>query len=64
MRDAKGALQGNFIDLFGSAARTLTIRGEPLVRLRTPLCGGEQGARAMFVNELRVSFGTYSPEWL
>lgn len=42
MRDAKDALQDNFIGLFGSGVQSPKRRGEAVVRLRTPLYEGEQ----------------------
>jgi len=61
MRDAKGRFQRKLIDLFGSAFESRTERERTFVRLRTPLCGREQLTRALFVNEMRASFRTYSP---
>ena len=61
MRDAKGMLRCNFINLFGSAAKALRVRETEFVRLRTPLYECEHEVRKMFENEMRASFRTCSP---
>jgi|KBSMisStandDraft_5_1062788.scaffolds.fasta_scaffold08075_7 hypothetical protein len=64
MRDAKGMAQRKFIDLFVSALFELSVRGRRFVRLRTLLCGDEQTACVVFVDEMRASLRTCSPESL
>jgi hypothetical protein len=61
MRGAKREFHCKLIDLFGSALYVLIVRQGRFVRLRTLLCGGEQVACAMFVDEMRASLRTCSP---
>ena len=61
MRDAKGMSQRKFIDFFTSALWGLSVRERRFVRLRTLLCGGEQTACVVFVDEMRASLRTCCP---
>ena len=48
MRDAKGEVQHKCIPMLSSAAPGVMVGGKRLVRLRTPLCGGEQQCEAFW----------------